>query len=442
MAGSRRPQSRRAQQPQINAADASLQRPSCVSKSLSEMLAAGSLKQVFAPKRIEPRVRRTQYYEGEAWKEPEPVPEAKAAPGRAESASFAPKKQEVASIPQIPLNEIRGVLELVQSPGPGHPTEQRGVAFVSGKGKWQRLAEPGTPSHEAEPVSVRQDGNLEYLKAPSITKPQKLRSQGLAADSSKLQLRASGRARLRQVLLGRAAEDAVLDSEECQQVAMIRDRLKAGVSVADFMACEVADDALLQLQHLAAMPVDAVVLRQTGDEEYQALSAPASTLLQSDRLARVCVAFEDSPKICVAASPHRRKSCLSRRSSSCDGRASPTSIKKFSWSPQLCESDDFHQPRISRSGSSGALSVATSIASAQTLPCRQISGSLEEAETRLRRSRTSSSLVDHAKTVCMGGLRQGASRASHLGRGRYASEGHSVPSLLTGAATRSRSKTH
>lgn len=307
MAGSRRPQSRRAQQPQINAADASLQRPSCVSKSLSEMLAAGSLKQVFAPKRIEPRVRRTQYYEGEAWKEPEPVPEAKAAPGRAESASFAPKKQEVASIPQIPLNEIRGVLELVQSPGPGHPTEQRGVAFVSGK--WQRLAEPGTPSHEAEPVSV-------------------------------------------------------------------------------------------------------------------------------------CVAFEDSPKICVAASPHRRKSCLSRRSSSCDGRASPTSIKKFSWSPQLCESDDFHQPRISRSGSSGALSVATSIASAQTLPCRQISGSLEEAETRLRRSRTSSSLVDHAKTVCMGGLRQGASRASHLGRGRYASEGHSVPSLLTGAATRSRSKTH
>ena len=33
----------------------------------------------------------------------------------------------------------------------------------------------------------------------------KLRSQGLAADSSKLQRRASGRARLRQVLLGHMA---------------------------------------------------------------------------------------------------------------------------------------------------------------------------------------------------------------------------------------------
>lgn len=77
----------------------------------------------------------------------------------------------------------------------------------------------------------------------------------LAADSSKLQRRASGRARLRQVLLGLAAEDAVPDSEECQRVAKIRDRLKA---------CEKADEALLQLQNLAAMPVDAVVLRQTG----------------------------------------------------------------------------------------------------------------------------------------------------------------------------------
>ncbi|CAE7205763.1 unnamed protein product, partial [Symbiodinium sp. KB8] len=232
-----------------------------VSKSLSEMLAAGSLKQVFAPKRIEPRVRRTQYYEGEAWKEPELVPEAKAAPGRAESASFAPKKQEVAPIPQIPLNEIRGVLELVQSPGPGHPTEQRGVAFVSGK--WQRLAEPGTPSHEAEPVSLtftfKEKAKLPHMPQGALQREEQSRSAikraRLAAYSSKLQRRASGRARLRQVLLGLAAEDAVPDSEECQRVAKIRDRLKA---------CEKADEALLQLQNLAAMPVDAVVLRQTG----------------------------------------------------------------------------------------------------------------------------------------------------------------------------------
>ncbi|CAE7491757.1 unnamed protein product [Symbiodinium sp. CCMP2592] len=273
----------------------------------------------------------------------------------------------------------------------------------------------------------------------------------LAADSSKLQLRASGRARLRQVLLGRAAEDAVLDSEECRQVAMIRDRLKA---------CEVADDALLQLQHLAAMPVDAAVLRQTGvgrvvndaakawkgqeaagqtlaaarelvakwramhrqetgavddvsadlekalwedlateddiddsDEEYQArLEALVHALGSADVRQRAMTrsqartVVEEALSAMSSAERRLQKTALWMKRRRAVGipidlpsgapwvLASPTSIKKFSWSPQLCESDDFHQPRISRSGSSGALSVATSIASAQTLPCRQISG--------------------------------------------------------------------
>eukprot|EP00933_Yihiella_yeosuensis_P033328 TRINITY_DN27058_c0_g1_i1.p1 TRINITY_DN27058_c0_g1~~TRINITY_DN27058_c0_g1_i1.p1 ORF type:complete len:444 (-),score=83.79 TRINITY_DN27058_c0_g1_i1:169-1365(-) len=133
-------------QPSIHASDASLQRKSAVSRSLSEMLAKMTLSEFMKPQKPpDDRVFRLQYYEGDY------SPRS----GRTGAAGGSVGADEGVGMP-LSAEQVQGILEFVQTSSTGQSEEARatGVSWLAGELKL--IAAPDTTEkHEFLEPSVR-----------------------------------------------------------------------------------------------------------------------------------------------------------------------------------------------------------------------------------------------------------------------------------------------